>query len=102
MYADAVAISKMAAKIGKSKDANLYIEKSTSLRKNINTMLWDEDSEFYKTLSEKNNYDFADVREEIGYIPWYFSIPDEEKSVAWKFLTDRDYFYAPFGPTTAE
>lgn len=45
----------------------------------------------------------ADVREEVGYIPWYFNIPDsDEKSVAWKFLNDENHFYAPYGPTTAE
>ena len=54
------------------------------------------------TLAENGNYAFSGVREEIGYIPWYFNIPDDEKTVAWRFLNDEKYFKAPFGPTTVE
>jgi hypothetical protein len=43
-------------------------------------------------------------RELTGYIPWRFGLPadDERFSSAWKFLTSPEYFYAPYGPTTAE
>lgn len=43
-------------------------------------------------------------RELVGYTPWYRGIVDDtiQHAGAWKFLMDRDYFYAPFGPTTAE
>lgn len=42
------------------------------------------------------------VRELLGYIPWYFDLPDPQYSVAWKFLTDPKGFAAPWGLTTAE
>jgi hypothetical protein len=44
----------------------------------------------------------ANVRELLGYTPWYFNLPDVENSVAWKELMDPKGFYAPYGPTTAE
>ena len=44
----------------------------------------------------------ADVRELHGYTPWYFNLPDADKTDAWKQLMDPKGFYAPFGPTTAE
>ena len=46
----------------------------------------------------------VDVREQHGYTPWYFNLPDADKGyeVAWKQLMDPNGFYAPFGPTTAE
>ncbi|MEE8450684.1 MAG: glycosyl hydrolase family 65 protein, partial [Thermoguttaceae bacterium] len=46
----------------------------------------------------------VDVREQHGYTPWYFNLPDVGKGyeVAWKQLMDPKGFYAPFGPTTAE
>ena len=50
------------------------------------------------------NAALVDVREQHGYTPWYFNLPDAGKGyeVAWKQLMDPNGFYAPFGPTTAE
>lgn len=102
MYGDLKAIEKIAKRLGKKEDEELYGSKAEELKKLINTMLWDEDAVFYKNLAEKDGYTLADVREQIGYIPWYFNIPDEEKSEAWKYLFDEEYFAAPYGPTSAE
>ncbi|MBL7134023.1 MAG: discoidin domain-containing protein [Phycisphaerae bacterium] len=46
----------------------------------------------------------VDVREQHGFTPWYFNLPDAGRGyeVAWKQLMDPKGFYAPFGPTTAE
>jgi len=44
----------------------------------------------------------ADVREEIGFIPWYFNIPVSGCESAWKQLVDPEGFAAPMGITTAE
>jgi hypothetical protein len=42
------------------------------------------------------------VREQIGYVPWYFDLPDPRYGIAWQYLPDPKGFHAPFGPTTAE
>lgn len=102
MYADALAISQIAAMLGREEEAKLYESKANALKDKINTMLWNSEAEFFETLAEDKNYAFADVREQIGYVPWCFNIPDAEKSVAWKFLNDEEHFWAPYGPTTAE
>jgi hypothetical protein len=41
-------------------------------------------------------------REEIGFVPWQFNLPDKGYEAAWKFLMDPEYFFAPFGPTVTE
>lgn len=41
-------------------------------------------------------------REEVGYVPWAFGMPDAKYDPAWKFLMDPYYFHAPYGPTTVE
>jgi len=48
--------------------------------------------------------ELVDVREQHGFTPWYFNLPDPGKGyeVAWKQLMDPEGFYAPFGPSTAE
>lgn len=101
MYGDAIALLKIAKLLGESADEKFFREKAEQLKKDINTKLWDESAQFYKTASAENEK-LVDVRELVGYVPWYFNIPDEEKSVAWKFLNDENFFAAPFGPTTAE
>lgn len=102
MYGDAVALSKIAGMLGLDDEAELYNKKACDLKKKIDKLLWDKDAEFYKTLAENRGYKTADVREQIGYIPWYFNMPDDDKADAWKFLNDKNCFYAPYGPTTAE
>ncbi|MBE7030507.1 MAG: hypothetical protein E7409_03650 [Ruminococcaceae bacterium] len=102
MYADALALSRMAQRMGKGEDAKAYAEKAADLKKKINSMLWNDEAQFFETLAEEKNYQFSGVREEVGFVPWYFNVPDSDKSVAWKFLMDDEYFWAPYGPTTTE
>ena len=102
MYADAAAISKIAKMLGKSDDERLFGNKAQKLKELINTRLWDEDAHFYKNLAEKDGFALCDVREEIGYVPWCFCIPEKRMSCAWKYLNDENHFAAPYGPTTAE
>jgi hypothetical protein len=57
---------------------------------------------FFEVLPRGQGARLANVREELGYTPWYFDLPDANKSVAWNQIMDAKGFYAPFGPTTAE
>jgi hypothetical protein len=66
------------------------------------TILWDEKARFFKVRPRVPNPNLSDVRELHGYTPWYFNLPDADKSIAWSQLMDAQGFYAPFGPTTAE
>lgn len=47
---------------------------------------------------------FAQVREAIGFIPWYFNLPDDQPRYgeAWLQAADPRGFSAPYGQTTAE
>ncbi len=100
MYANALAISKMASMKGEADIEKKYKAKADTLLGLITTKLWSEDSQFYETVKEDG--EFANVREAIGFIPWYFNIPTDAQSVAWKQLMDDQGFLAPYGQTTAE
>lgn len=100
MYANAVAISEMAAMKGDKELSSIYKAKADTLHNLISTKLWSPKSEFFETVKEDG--DFAGVREAIGFIPWYFNIPTDENAVAWKQLMDDQGFLAPYGQTTAE
>ncbi|MBR0037294.1 MAG: six-hairpin glycosidase [Bacteroidales bacterium] len=74
-----------------------------SLRNLIEQKLWDDSLAFFGTLTEKDS--IAQVRELIGYLPWYFRLPADDSAKyknAWLQLLDESGFDAPAGMTTAE
>lgn len=50
----------------------------------------------------REKLDFIGVREQLGYVPWYFNLPEAQHSVAWKEAIDTKGFKATWGLTTAE
>lgn len=102
MCANAFALAKMAALAGEPANEKMYTEKANEMKKLIHTLLWNSDSTFFETLRSPG--EFALVREAIGYIPWYFNIPENKENYAqaWSQIMDPEGFLAPYGLTTAE
>lgn len=102
MFANARAIASIARIAGREKLATEFDAKAVELQRLTQEKLWDDGAKFFKVRRE--NGQFADVREVIGFIPWTFGLPDAGKSheTAWAQLTDPRGFRAPFGITTAE
>jgi len=102
MYGNAKAIAAIAAMSGKQDVAREYSAKAARLKELTQAQLWNKDAAFFETLDEAGK--FVPVRENIGYTPWYFDLPDDRPTyaAAWKQLMDPQGFYAPYGPTTAE
>lgn len=101
MFGNARAISRIAAMAGRDELARQYAERAAEIKNLFQNTLWNEDRLFFETVLEETG-DHADVREAIGYIPWYFNLPDSGFEAAWAQLTDEEGFWAPFGLTTAE
>ena len=101
-YGDAVAIAQIAGLAGKPDVACEYRDKAAKIKQLVQEKLWDKAAQFFKVLPQGENRKLVDVREEHGYTPWYFNLPDADKAIAWKQAMDPKGFYAPFGPTTAE
>ncbi len=101
MYGDAIAIAKIASLCNRKDIEDEYKAKAENIKKLVQTKLWDEKAQFFKTLPRDSN-SLVDVRELLSYTPWYFNMPDAGYESAWKQLMDPNGFYAPFGPTTAE
>ena len=106
MYGDALAIAALADHVGKTDVATEYRAKAARLKELVQSKLWDPQAGFFKVMRRAKDgtlsSELADVRELLGYTPWYFNLPDEDKSVAWTQIMDPKGFYAPYGPTTAE
>jgi hypothetical protein len=102
MYGDAVALARIALMAGQDDLAGDYQVKAARLKHLLQTWLWNGQDEFFESRSRDLTQGFYKVRELLGYVPWYFNLPDHGYEAAWKQLMDPQGFYAPFGPTTAE
>lgn len=100
LYGNAVAISKVAEIAGDQKLSQEYAQKAADSKSLIEELMWDDESQFFKVRHPDGA--LADVREEIGFIPWYFNLPGPGYEQAWQQLTDTQGFKAPMGITTAE
>jgi len=100
MYGNAKALSEIFALAGNAEKSKLYKLKSDTIQNLIQTKLWGEKLRFFETMRTDS---LANVREFIGYLPWYFNMPTPAKcDSAWLQLADEKGFSAPFGMTTAE
>ncbi len=123
MWADAMAIARIAAIAGDVEIEKRFRSKADSLKERVQALLWDDDRTFffpmYRDDEERDGHkvkagtltyqsgQYAGSphgRELIGYVPWQFNMLDHDKGyeVAWKSLMDRDRFFADYGPTTVE
>ncbi|HEX3357685.1 MAG TPA: glycosyl hydrolase family 65 protein [Tepidisphaeraceae bacterium] len=100
MYANALAIAAIATMAGKDEIALAFREKASSLKRLVHERLWDSGAKFFK--AQKDEDGLSDAREEIGFIPWCFNLPEAGCEEAWGQLIDPQGFWAPFGITTAE
>lgn len=123
MWADAVAISKIAKLAGEDELADKFEDKAKMLKEKMQELLWDskrkfffpayrdnEEADGHRVTALSRTYESGKFagdshgRELIGYVPWQFNMLDNDKGfeVAWAKLMDRNAFMADFGPTTVE
>jgi len=102
MYGNAKALAAMATLAKNDSLARKYKQKEKELKTLVQKNLWDEPASFFKVKYEAGP--LCESREELGYIPWYFSLPDDKAKYAkqWEQLTDTAGFKAKWGLTTAE
>jgi hypothetical protein len=121
LYADALAIARIAKLAGDADTEKQYKAKAAGLKENLQKKLWDPKRTFFLQMYKQDEVKDGDAikalsltyqtgkyagnehgREEIGYVPWQFNMPDAGYEAAWKYLMDPKYFYADRGPTTVE
>lgn len=101
-FGNAAAIARLAKLAGRKELAERYAREAEVRRANA-LKLWNPQDGFFEVAEEPSG-DFAGVREELGFIPWYFELPPAGHGyeVAWNQAVDPAGFKAPFGLTTAE
>ena len=101
MYGNAMAIGNILALSGSPAKAQTYFSKANDLKEKVHAKLWNENHAFFETHRIDSS---ANVREAIGFLPWYTHMAKDEAkySVAWLQAADPQGFSAPYGQTTAE
>ena len=111
IYADAMALARLADVLGDGEMAEELRAEASELRSLVLRYLYDEKDGFYKTIpadKPTDDPDFAradasrDCREEIGYIPFLYGMAPKEHEGVFRLLFDETCFAAPYGPTTAD
>jgi hypothetical protein len=102
MYGNAVALSTIAALLQNDSLKKKYERKASALKSLTQDKLWSDSAAFFLVKLEKGK--LSNAREAIGYIPWYFNLPDDDAKYvkAWDQLIDTTGFNARWGQTTAE
>jgi hypothetical protein len=101
MYGNAMALSAINDLAGNKKESAAHAADAMAMNLQMEWQLWNKEHNFFEVKKERGDT-LANVKEEIGFIPWYFNMPDSNYSIAWKSLTDTKTFCAPFGITTAD
>jgi hypothetical protein len=101
MYGNAMAIGNISVLGGFSAKGKEYFDKAAALKEKVHTKLWNEQHQFFETHRIDSS---ANVREAIGFLPWYTHMAKDEPkyAVAWLQAADPKGFSAPYGQTTAE
>lgn len=106
MFGDAKAISTIAELTNHPSVGSDFKEKALLIKKEVQNRLWNEELGFFTVLPRNysNTTQPINVREAIGFVPWYFNLPDDNAkySNAWNKVMDTSGFYAPYGLTVCE
>ena len=100
MYANAQAIAAIALLANQPELAQEFRGKAATLKRLVRELLWNPGASFFEARRPEGQ--FADVREELGFILWRFELPAPGYEQAWAQFADPEGFRAPFGLTTAE
>ena len=99
-YGAARAIAATARLAANEKIAARFDEEAARLKNLVQTQLWDKDAQFFKVLQTDGK--LSEARELLGFVPWYFHLPDNGYQTAWQQFKDDQGFRAPWGLTSAE
>jgi hypothetical protein len=109
MFANAKAISSIAALAGDTATANDYASRAASIKTNLQNSLWNSTfnhfADRYKVSNQYvTNWNFIRGRELVGYVPWYHNLPDNNATFnsAWSHVMDTNKFYGAYGLRTVE
>jgi hypothetical protein len=100
MYADKKALAELAYHAKDTQASERYNAEAEWLRNQINERLWNDKIGMFGVISKDGI--MQNVKEQIGYIPWIYDIPNSGKDACFRNLFAPECFSAPYGLRTAD
>ncbi|KAF2224187.1 Six-hairpin glycosidase-like protein [Elsinoe ampelina] len=107
MWANAIAVAKIADLAGRSDVANDFRGRANNIKSRFDADIWNTTLQHYIDRHQKSNsyvqyYQPIRGRELAGYVPWMFGMPDnsDKFNAAWKQLTNTNEFRGSSGLRT--
>ena len=100
MYAEKRALAALAESVGDQDVSECFHREAEKLRNDMNDRLWNDNIGMFGTISDKGEQ--RNVREQVGFIPWMYGIPNAGKDGCFRYLLDKNCFLAPYGLRTAD
>jgi hypothetical protein len=103
-YGAAEVISHLAQMQHQTATAQTFAAKAAALKAGLQTYLWSGSQQFFDDVLLPGNPGLSQLedRQETGFVPWYFDMPQASDSAAWSQLEDPQGFDTPYGPPTLE
>lgn len=109
MWANAQSIANIARLANRGDVASDFDNRASALKGKLQGELWNGDFQHFTDRHQTNNdfvkyYDFIRGRELVGFVPWQFSLPDnnDQFNAAWTHLMDSSKFAGSNGLRTNE
>lgn len=109
MWANALAIANIADLVGNGAVATDFRARAARIKERFQADMWNTTFEHFIDRHQKANefveyYEPIRGRELAGYVPWMFSMPDdnEQYNAAWRHLRDPEKFKGISGMRTLE
>lgn len=109
MYGNALAIARIASLKGDGATQIEYNQKADALQARVQEYLWNDSLRHFIDRYKVDNqfvhyWDFIRGRELAGFAPWYFDLPEDNKTyhAAWRYLTDTTHLLGKYGFRTNE
>jgi hypothetical protein len=109
MFANAMAISKLAMLAGDTNTAAAFAANAEAIRGAVESNLWNDGMQHFIDRYQADNqfvhyWDFIRGRELAGYVPWTFELPDNDPkyNASWSHLLSPDELGGPYGMRTVE
>jgi hypothetical protein len=107
MFANALAISRLAVLAGDTNTANIFAAKAAAIKSAVQANLWNDGLQHFVDRFKADNdfvhyWDFIRGRELAGYVPWAFELPDNDPkyAAAWTHILSTNEFAGPYGLRT--
>ncbi|MDI6829452.1 MAG: trehalase family glycosidase, partial [Armatimonadota bacterium] len=99
-YANARAVARMYRELGQADKAKQFDALADKVKEALNTLMWDETTNFFYSIKTGTDDQKAMVKEIVGIYPFAFGVPEKKHVRAFESILDPEEFWGQWKLTT--